>query len=480
MSFQSKIFLLIIIVHLLMGIISVYLVNKIVDESLSIGLNPRIGRDIEQIYEVSKEEIATRKRLYDYICRDLFENLKSSNSFQSRNSIRDDIMRNISTYTDLVSIKYGNEEIALMPGFYTGENIQYVSKPIKEREGFACIFKVPEIVVKNQKTISDVIHIHENISNIRKDLSTFYVRIYVLLFGVSFLLMVLFSFIQLRLFLSPIKEIRKGIRRIKNNIMDEPVVVKSKDEMGELAIELNRMSSELKLSRERETYLEKISLYQEVARRIAHEIKNPLTPIRLTFQEICARYSGEDEKFRELLKRSEEIVEEEISALNRIIEQFREFARMPVAVKEPVIVDELIEDILKSNNYYRESINVETDLNVQKAVLELDKLMIKKAIENLIQNSIEAGARRLKIGSHIDGDKYILRVEDDGKGIDEKISDVIFEPYFTTKEYGTGIGLSLVKKTILEHSGRIYLDRGFTSGAAFVIELPLSDLQVSR
>lgn len=473
MSFQSKIFLMIIVVHVILGAVSIFLVNNIVTEALSIGLNPRIGRDIERIYEVSKEEIATRKRLYDYICRDLYESLKSGGGLKEGGAIKDALMRNISVYTDLQAIRYGGEEIELLPVLRQTDSIQYVSRIEGEKNNFGCVFAVPEVVVKNQKTISEVIRIYENIFDIRKDLSTFYVRIYILLFGISFLFVMLFSFIQLRLFFSSINEIRRGIRRIKNNIMDEPVVVKSKDEMGELALELNRMSSELRLSREREAYLERISSYQEVARRVAHEIKNPLTPIRLTFQEIRARYNGGDPKFMDILKHSEEIIEEEIEALNRIIGQFREFAGMPVAVKELVVADMVIDDILRSNNYFRDRIIVKTELKAKDAEVELDKLMIKKAVENLIQNSIEANAKNVKIISSSDSDRYILRVEDDGEGVDEGIRDVIFEPYFTTKDFGTGLGLSLVKKTVLEHKGSIYLDRNFLCGTAFIIELPV-------
>lgn len=473
MSFHKKIFFIILAVHLLVGSVSVFLVNRIIRESLSIGLNPNVKSDIENIYNASREEVATRKRLYNYICLDVMDAVKSSANINDVEDIRQVVLRNISMYTDLESIDINGKRLNLLNTTTSEDKTYYVSTQTLNGNSFACRFIVPQIVLSNQKSLMNVISIHDSISSMRKELITFYLRVYIFLFGISFLTVMVLGYVFIGAFLSPVNEIKLGIRRIKNNIFDKPIVVNAKDEMGELAQELNRLSVELKMARERENYLERISSYQEVARRIAHEIKNPLTPIRLAFQEVEARYKGDDEKYRELLKHSREIIEEEIEALNRIIDQFREFAKMPVAVLEPSRIDDFITEVMKANNYFADRVKIELKLNSNNVVVNIDRLLMKKVFENLIQNSIEAEADTIGISSEQKEDICILRFEDNGKGINEKIQDVIFEPYFTTKDYGTGLGLSLTKKAILEHRGNIFLDKRYSNGTAFVIELPI-------
>lgn len=475
MSFHKKIFFVILIVHLTIGTLSVFLVNNIINEALSIGINPAVKSYIENIYDASKEEITTRKKLYDYICRDVLSEIIQSTDFGDKDRVKRIVLRNISRYADLFSIYINNEEIELLKKEFSEKGTYYISDQRHNNLEFKCKFSVPEIVISNQSSLLKIISIHDSISGIKNNLSKLYLKAYVVMFGISFVTIMVLGYVFIGAFLSPIRELKAGIRRIKNNIFDQPIQVSTKDEMGELASEINRLANELKVARERESYLERIGSYQEVAKRIAHEIKNPLTPIRLAFQEVIARYKGNDQSYKELLNRSYEIVEDEIKTLSKIIDQFKEFAKMPVAVREPVKIDEYIRDIVNSSSYLNDQIKIELHLSSPNAVVQIDKLMMKKVFENLIQNAIEANAKRMVISSFLKGDFYIIRFEDDGIGIDEKIQDVIFEPYFTTKDYGTGLGLSLTKKAILEHYGKITLDREYKNGCAFVIELPLAD-----
>lgn len=473
MSFQTKIFLIILIVHLVMGVVSVFFVNNIINEAITIGLNPNMKSNIENLLEATSEEIATRKRLYDYICRDVIGDISSQLDSGDLEEAKRVILRNFSRYTDLYSIFAGDVEIKLMPSEDRENPTFYYSSQNYKGLNLRCKFAVPDIVIDNQKNLLSIISVYDSIANMKKELSRFYLRAYIFLFGISFVTVMILGYIFVGAFLAPIGELKAGIRRIKNNIFDQPITIDSKDEIGELAAELNRLSIELKMARERESYLDRIGTYQEIARRIAHEIKNPLTPIRLVFQEIEARYTGEDRRYKELLSRSKEIVEEEIKSLNRTIDQLREFARMPVSIKEELKADDFIIEVMKANDYFRDKLNVHLKTQAPSAKVEIDRVLLRRVIENLIQNAIEAGATEIEISSQIKGDYYVLRLEDNGSGIDEKIQDVIFEPYFTTKEYGTGLGLSLAKKAILEHRGNIYLDRELKKGTAFIIELPL-------
>lgn len=263
----------------------------------------------------------------------------------------------------------------------------------------------------------------------------------------------------------------------------------SGDEVGNLVDSFNGMVSELSASRARIEYLQKISAWQEMARRLAHEIKNPLTPIHLAAQQLREKYRGGDDAFGRLLDQSTEIIEEEVATLRRLTSDFSSFARLPQVKPEVVDLGDFLEECESSLMHVSDQKGVTMVWEVPSETIEVmvDRMMMKRVVDNLTRNAAEAltnaGTRdpRIRVTAVMrsrKGQKHPeveLRVEDNGPGIQPEHHPSIFDPYFTTKAEGTGLGLAISKKIVLEHGGRIWVDEsGAGGGACFVIVLPVS------
>jgi nitrogen fixation/metabolism regulation signal transduction histidine kinase len=270
------------------------------------------------------------------------------------------------------------------------------------------------------------------------------------------------------------------------------VAVTGSDEITDLARTFNRMLSEMAQSRARIEFLQRIGAWQEMAKRLAHEIKNPLTPIQLAIQECHRKYAGDDPKFRALLDTTLEIVEEEVGTLRRLVGDFSNFARLPQAeLREESLRDFLrecseqlvhLEDAAtgETEPLNAPNVTIEWELPNEPLVAAIDRQMLRRVVVNLVRNAVQAirDARPGKEGKvlvsvHKDGDGAAIEVEDDGPGIPLDAVAHVFDPYFTTKADGTGLGLAIVKKIVVEHNGSI--DAGTSArlhGARFVVHLP--------
>jgi two-component system nitrogen regulation sensor histidine kinase NtrY len=254
------------------------------------------------------------------------------------------------------------------------------------------------------------------------------------------------------------------------------------DELGKLARAFNRMLSEVEASRSRIEYLQRISAWQEMARRLAHEIKNPLTPIQLAVQDIHRRYDGQSKEFRKLLDTTLEVVEDEVGTLRRLVSEFSDFARLPQAELEQADLAEFIGDLAGRPLFMEEELakdgaeppTIGFEIEPGPALVLIDRQMLRRVLINLVRNAAQAmqGKGRIMVRLHRDGDAFHLDVDDDGPGIPVEIRDQIFDPYVTTKTDGTGLGLSIVKKIVIEHSGSIVALDSPLGGARLRLRLP--------
>jgi two-component system nitrogen regulation sensor histidine kinase NtrY len=264
----------------------------------------------------------------------------------------------------------------------------------------------------------------------------------------------------------------------------------STDEVSELTLAFNDMVRDLRESRARIEYLQRIGAWQEFARRLAHEIKNPLTPIQLAAQEMERTYDGEDEAYREKLVHACAIIEEEVATLRRLVGEFSAFARLPQADLVEADVAELVASIEDSVPAMLGDLGVEDPEEVDVQIhcareampVRMDLMMLKRGIDNLLRNAIQAvhearpeGGGRVRLDVRPQGRKVWIEVRDNGAGIPPEDWERVFDPYYTTKAEGTGLGLPIVKKVVLEHGGEVTLDRAPEGGAWFRIEIPLED-----
>jgi two-component system nitrogen regulation sensor histidine kinase NtrY len=277
------------------------------------------------------------------------------------------------------------------------------------------------------------------------------------------------------------------MRRVASGDLSVRAPRLGRDELGQLAGAFNTMLDELEHTRRRIAYLQRVGAWQEMARRIAHEIKNPLTPIQLAAQQLREKDPGTDPGFSKLLRESVEIVEDEVEALRRMVTSFSQFAKVPEVELEPVSLERILSE------FQRAYAHVDADLEVV-LVEDLqvlgDRQLLKQVLVNLVENAAlsarEAGILpKVRVsGDHVSpssapvsgaGHMACLIVEDNGPGVALDRRELVFEPYETTREHGTGLGLAIVKKIVLDHGGEVSVGVSEElGGARFEVRLRLA------
>jgi two-component system nitrogen regulation sensor histidine kinase NtrY len=220
---------------------------------------------------------------------------------------------------------------------------------------------------------------------------------------------------------------------------------------------------------------QKALAWREVARRIAHEIKNPLTPIQLAAQRLRKKFFSKAEDLDRVLLESTASIEHEVTALKQLVDEFSRFARMPEIEPRPVELDAVVESVL---SLYRGLPGIEWQVELDPGVgrIHADPLQLRRALINLIDNAVAAvdGQGTVRVGARPVRGTGTVRIEvaDSGPGIPPGDRDKLFAPYFSTKRRGTGLGLAIVHRVITDHRGTIRVEDNEPHGARFVIDIP--------
>jgi nitrogen fixation/metabolism regulation signal transduction histidine kinase len=311
-----------------------------------------------------------------------------------------------------------------------------------------------------------------------------FVAVYIGILGAAVVICMVGGIYLARRLVRRIHELSAATAQVAEGDLSVRVDPGTEDEVGHLVASFNRMVSELSDNRARIEYLQKISAWQEMARRLAHEIKNPLTPIQLAAQQVKEKYAGDDPAFQALLDQSSEIISEEVATLRRLTSDFAAFAKLPEVSPESVELSEFLEECKTALMPVAEQAGVSVTFEDQTGGVKvsIDRIMMKRVMDNLVRNASEAlgglGIEDPKITVRAQKRKskkkleVEIRIRDNGPGILPEHHPSIFDPYFTTKSEGTGLGLAISKKIVLEHDGRIWLDDKISSGAAFIVVLP--------
>lgn len=222
----------------------------------------------------------------------------------------------------------------------------------------------------------------------------------------------------------------------------------------------------------------RMTVWREVARRIAHEVKNPLTPIQLSAQRLKKRLSkklGEPENG--LLKECTDMIVGQVDELKRLVNEFHRFARMPASNPVPSDVKDIIEETLGLFKEAHKGVHFVFQKDGHIPVLNLDRSQIKRAIINILENAVEAVTGRGKVNIDLEYDRELqivkIKISDNGPGIPPEYKARLFEPYFSTKKHGTGLGLTIANTIISDHDGFIRVYDNHPKGTCFVIELPV-------
>ncbi|MCP4350410.1 MAG: HAMP domain-containing protein [Desulfobacterales bacterium] len=220
---------------------------------------------------------------------------------------------------------------------------------------------------------------------------------------------------------------------------------------------------------------QRMAAWREVARRIAHEVKNPLTPIKLSAQRLQRKFSTDlDEPIFDECTR---MIIDHVDLIRDLVNEFSAFARFPTANPEPCDLPPIIEETVALYRQGHQNIHFESRIPGNIPRLNLDRRQIKQAMINLVTNAIgaikEQGNIFISLSNNADAKKVLIEVADDGTGISDEDKTHLFEPYFSTKKTGMGLGLTIVSSIVADHNGRINVQDNQPQGAKFVIELPV-------
>jgi len=294
-----------------------------------------------------------------------------------------------------------------------------------------------------------------------------------------FLLALLAGMASADLVAEPLASLEDATRRIAAGDSSLRLLAKAGDERGWLISSFNRMLDELERGREGELIQERIDAWKDLAQRLAHELKNPLTPIRLASERLLRAARNDPEKARAITESTTLAIIAEVDGMDALLGDFREFARLPSPQRDWVPIDDLVEEsVAMYRQSYPEVEFVVGDLP-SGLRLNVDRSMIRRALGNLVANAVEAMNGKGRIGFSADlvkaGDSGYcrLRLSDSGKGIPPDIRDRVFMPYFTTKEKGTGLGLAIVERIVHDHGGRIRFESAEGLGTVFWLDLPV-------
>ena len=261
---------------------------------------------------------------------------------------------------------------------------------------------------------------------------------------------------------------------------DEDVVIPGRtrrDEVGDLVVAFNTMTRERRESRERAVRAERIAAWKDIARRIAHEIKNPLFPIQTSIETLQRARIRNHPEFDEIFVESTQTILEEVERMKRIVTEFSQFARMPPPSLSEVDVAALAAQVARLYGDVAPDVAVRVEMDGAVPTILADPEQLSQVLGNFVQNGIDAtsskGGGVVVIRARVDSEAVELMVDDEGPGIPVAYRETVFTPYFTKKEHGTGLGLAIAQRIATDHGGSVRAEEAPSGGARLVVRLPI-------
>lgn len=280
----------------------------------------------------------------------------------------------------------------------------------------------------------------------------------------------------------PIRELTAATHAVAEGRLDVSLAARSRDEIGALFSSFNQMTEDLKRQRQDLEKSKKLEAWAEMARQVAHEVKNPLTPIQLSTEHLLRVYGDPDVDFEKVLKECADTVLQQVTSLRQISMEFSTFASPGPLALEPTDIESLVRETVRP--YLKSApsgIRFQIDAEPGLPELSVDRRLIQRTLVNLMENALHAlnGSGRIDVSvGRIEraGESYIeIRVRDDGVGIDPEARARVFEPYFSTRAAGTGLGLAIARKVVEDHGGTIVLSSTPGEGTEVAIQLPVGE-----
>jgi two-component system, NtrC family, nitrogen regulation sensor histidine kinase NtrY len=318
-----------------------------------------------------------------------------------------------------------------------------------------------------------ILGVNDAFNKVKVNLSA--IEIDVFLFGIysfAILIIIILSTILAEKISHPIRKLTQAMSSVKQGDLNVRIINKEKGELKDLLNGFNSMVGELKNNQNELAEYEREKAWKEMAKQVAHEIKNPLTPMKLSMQQLIISVKDKKTNFEEIFDKLSNTILNQIENLNQIASEFTRFARMPRINIGEIDLLAVIKDTALLFADAKLKIEITTELSYPK--IEADISQLRRLFINLMRNSIQASATEIIFKIISESDNYLVYVSDNGKGISPKFKNRIFEENFTTKEKGMGIGLKLIKKYLEDINSQIILVETSPLGTTFRISIPRS------
>lgn len=297
------------------------------------------------------------------------------------------------------------------------------------------------------------------------------------IFAVIFIILLTLSYFVSQWLTFPLQFITQSLRKTTLTRVNQPLRWNADDEIGMMVKEYNSMLYKLSESKSELEQTQREKAWREIAQQVAHEIKNPLTPMKLTLQKMeRAVRDGEDNP--EKTRKAVSALLSQVDTLNEIASSFSGFAKMPEPVIRPL---ELVTTLRRIVDLHRPSADIRLKSDVKQMTVLGDEQLLSRVFSNLVLNGMQAAVPgrpvRISISLTIKADKALMEFNDNGRGVDPQIADRIFLPHFSTKKSGSGLGLAIARQGIEQMKGRIWFESQPGKGTSFFVELPVPSQQ---
>ena len=297
--------------------------------------------------------------------------------------------------------------------------------------------------------------------------------------GLGIFIAVLISAILTARMSRPIRDLADAAAEVGHGNWGVRVESSSKDEVGQLAKAFNQMTEELMAQRERLVQTERVAAWRELARRLAHELKNPLFPLQITVENLLRARENTPEQFDEVFHESTATLLAEIANLKNIVGRFSDFSKMPAPQFQSVDLNEMVRGVVQlfQGQLTQGARKIDPELQLGQAPLvKADPVLLRRVIENLVLNAIDAMPEggKLTFRTSKDDKFAMFELADTGKGLTPEECERIFTPYYTSKQHGTGLGLAIAQSVVSDHQGRISVTSRKNHGTTFHVELPIA------
>ncbi len=476
-----KVTVLLLTIGLAPLLVSALLIDKMSQAAQNFASNEaaRLRNRLEEAHGAYRTAVETKKRAYGYLADELAGAAAVAGSNAELEQVADKLL---AAEPDLLGAlvevpgrpRFERSRSAPGRGGPTRFRIREVAREVAGGR-VTLRFAADEDLQKASERLGMTLAEAPVIGEFRAGLPDYYRNLFLLLVGGVVLVATAGGIFLARRFTSRIARLVAGTRTVAAGDLHARVRVGGRDELTELAGAFNRMVEDIERDRQHILYLQRIGAWQDVARRLAHEIKNPLTPIQLAVQEVVSSYQGDDPRHKKMLSDAAEIVGEEIASLRRLVDAFSALGRLPPAEPRPLDLAVVADDLAKDPQWTGK---LAIEPPSSPVTVSGDRLLLRRLLANLVENGVDAGSS-VVLSWRADPAAGVahITVDDEGPGVSDAERERIFEPYVTSKETGTGLGLAIAKKIALDHRGDLSIspERAPTGGARFTLTVPLAD-----